>query len=123
MRQGGSWVVLGVGPGKTTRLVETESPVDTILAKRGAKHINVNLLRYFSEPATLDDEAKAFLLRGMTLAVQWAEKGLVVPHIGRKIDSTVEAINAGLQSLKSGSGTLGKVAVIVGRDLVEEARS
>jgi hypothetical protein len=27
--------------------------------KRGAKHINVNLLRYFSEPATLDDEAKA----------------------------------------------------------------
>jgi hypothetical protein len=59
----------------------------------------------------------------MTLAVQWAEKGLVVPHIGRTIDSTVEAINAGLQSLKSGSGTLGKVAVIVGRDLVEEARS
>jgi NADPH:quinone reductase-like Zn-dependent oxidoreductase len=123
VRQGGSWVVLGVGPGKTTRLVETESPVDTILAKRGAKHINVNLLRYFSEPATLDDEAKAFLLRGMTLAVQWAEKGLVVPHIGRTIDSTVEAINAGLQSLKSGSGTLGKVAVTVGRDLVEEARS
>ena len=36
---------------------------------------------------------------------------------GLTSDSTVEAINAGLQSLKSGSGTLGKVAVIVDRDL------
>jgi hypothetical protein len=46
-------------------------------------------------------------------------EGLVVPHIARTIDSTVEAINAGLQSLKSGSGTLGKVVVIVDRDLAE----
>ena len=52
--------MLGVGPGKTTRLVETHSPVDSILAERGAKHVNVNLLRYFSEPATLDSEAQAF---------------------------------------------------------------
>jgi NADPH:quinone reductase-like Zn-dependent oxidoreductase len=118
VRQGGSWIVLGVGPGKTTRVVETESPVDSILAERGAKHINVNILRYFSEPATLDDEAKAFLQRGMTLAMVWAVQGLVVPHIGRTIDSTVEAINAGLQSLKAGTGTLGKVAVIVDRELV-----
>jgi len=43
----------------------------------------------------------------------------VIPHVGHTIDSTVEAINAGLQSLKSGSGTLGKVAVIVDRDLAE----
>jgi hypothetical protein len=42
-----------------------------------------------------------------------------VPHVGRTIDSTVEAINAGLRSLKAGTGTLGKVAVIVDRDLVE----
>jgi hypothetical protein len=35
-------------PGKTTRLVETHSPVDAILAARGAKHVNVNLPRYFS---------------------------------------------------------------------------
>jgi NADPH:quinone reductase-like Zn-dependent oxidoreductase len=27
VRQGGSWIVLGVGPGKTTRIVETLSPV------------------------------------------------------------------------------------------------
>src|SRR5260221_10630609 len=40
VRQGGSWIVLGVGPGKTTRVVETESPVDSILAGRGAKQIN-----------------------------------------------------------------------------------
>jgi hypothetical protein len=104
---------------KTTRIVETVSPVDSILAERGAKHININILRYFSEPATLDDEAKAFLHRGMTLAMEWAVQGLVIPHVGRTIDSTVEAINAGLQSLKSGSGTLGKVAVIVDRDLAE----
>jgi NADPH:quinone reductase-like Zn-dependent oxidoreductase len=117
VRRGGSWIVLGVGPGKTTRLVETHSPVDAILAERGAKHVNVNLLRYFYEPATLDSEAHAFLQRGMALAMEWATQGLVVPHVSQTIDSTVEAINAGLQSLKAGRGILGKVAVIVDRDL------
>jgi len=117
VRRGGSWIVLGVGPGKTTRLVETHSPVDAILAERDARQVNVNLLRYFSEPATLDDEARAFLQRGMALAMEWATQGLVVPHIGETIDSTVDAINAGLQSLKAGHGVLGKVAVIVDSDL------
>jgi NADPH:quinone reductase-like Zn-dependent oxidoreductase len=120
VRPGGSWIVLGVGPGKTTRLVETHSPVDSILAERGAKHVNVNLLRYFSEPATLDGEAKTFLKRGMALAMEWATQGLVVPHVSQTIDSTVEAINAGLLSLKAGHGTVGKVAVIVDRDLAAE---
>ena len=117
VRRGGSWIVLGVGPGKTTRLVETHSPVDAILAERDARQVNVNLLRYFSEPATLDDEARAFLQRGMALAMEWATQGLVVPHVSQTIDSTVEAINAGLQALKAGRGILGKVAVIVDRDL------
>ncbi|MGW9032263.1 quinone oxidoreductase family protein [Streptomyces sp. NPDC055722] len=117
VRRDGSWIVLGVGPGKTTRLVETDSPVDAILAERGAKHVNVNLLRYFSEPATLDSEARDLLQRGMALAMEWAEQGIVVPHISQTIDSTVEAINTGLQSLKAGHGTVGKVAVIVDRDL------
>ena len=31
---GGNWIVLGVGPRKTTRMVETHGPVDTILAER-----------------------------------------------------------------------------------------
>jgi threonine dehydrogenase-like Zn-dependent dehydrogenase len=123
VRNGGSWIVLGVGPGKTTRMAQTESPVDAILAERGARHINVNLLRYFSEPATLDDEAKAFLHNGMTLAMQWAVQSLVVPHIGKTIESSVEAINAGLQSLKSGGGTLGKVAVVVDRQLENGSRT
>src|SRR5260370_28206382 len=48
VRQGGSWIVLGGGPGKTTRIVETVSPDDTILAHRGATHINVHILAYFS---------------------------------------------------------------------------
>lgn len=117
VRRGGSWIVLGVGPGKTTRLAETHSPVDAILAERDARYVNVNLLRYFSEPATLDGEARAFLQRGMALAMEWAAQGIVVPHIGRTIDSTVDAINAGLQSLKAGHGVLGKVAVIVDSDL------
>ncbi|HLJ11271.1 MAG TPA: zinc-binding dehydrogenase [Planctomycetaceae bacterium] len=117
VRQGGTWTVLGVGPGKTTRLVETHSPVDAILAERGAKHVNVNLLRYFYEPATLDSEARAFRQRGMALAMEWATHGLVVPHVSQTIDSTVEAINAGLESLKAGRGMLGKVAVTVDRDL------
>jgi hypothetical protein len=41
----------------------------------------------------------------------------VVPHIGQTIDSSVEEINAGLQSLKAGGGVVGKVAVIVDREL------
>jgi hypothetical protein len=98
-------------------LVEIRSPVDAILAERGAKHVNVNLLRYSSEPATLDSEARAFLPRGMALPMEWATQGLVVPHLSQTIDSTVEAINAGLQSLKAGRGTVGKVAVIVDRGL------
>jgi NADPH:quinone reductase-like Zn-dependent oxidoreductase len=117
VRRGGSWVVLGVGPGKTTRFVETQSPVDAILAERGAKRVNVDLLRYFSEPATLDSEARGLLQRGMALAMEWATQGLVVPHVSQTIDSTVEAINAGLQSLKAGRGGLGKVAVIVDSDV------
>ncbi|MGW2070895.1 quinone oxidoreductase family protein [Streptomyces sp. NPDC001953] len=117
VRRGGSWIVLGVGPGRTTRLAETHSPVDAILAERGAERVDVNLLRYFSEPGTLDGEARALLRQGMDLAMEWAEQGLVVPHIGRTIDSAVDAINAGLQSLKSGHGVVGKVAVIVDRDL------
>jgi NADPH:quinone reductase-like Zn-dependent oxidoreductase len=112
VRRGGSWVVLGVGPGKTTRLVETHSPVDSILAERGVKYVNINLLRYFSEPATLDSEAKTFLARGMALAMEWATHGLVVPHVSQTIDST--------ESLKAGRGTLGKVAVIVDCNLAEE---
>jgi hypothetical protein len=48
-------------------LVETHSPVDSILAERGAKHVNINLLRYFSEPATLDSKAKTLLECGMAL--------------------------------------------------------
>jgi len=53
----------------------------------------------------------------MALAMEWATHGLVVPHVGQTIDSTVEAINVGLQLLKAGRGILGKVAVIVDRDL------
>ncbi|MDF2261488.1 zinc-binding dehydrogenase [Streptantibioticus ferralitis] len=123
VRRDGSWIVLGVGPGKTTRLAETHSPVDAILAERGAKRVDVNLLRYFSEPATLDREARAFLQRGMALAMEWATQGLVVPYIGQTIDSTVEAINAGLQSMRAGHGAGGKVAVIVDRDLALSASS
>jgi NADPH:quinone reductase-like Zn-dependent oxidoreductase len=117
VRPGGSWIVLGVGPGKTTRTVETHSPVDVILAERGAKHVNVNLLRYFSEPAMLDSEARALLQRGMALAMEWAVQGLVTAHLSQTIDSTAGAINAGLQSLKAGRGTLGKIAVTVDSDL------
>ena len=117
VRRGGSWIALGVGPGKTTRLAETHSPVDAILSERGAKYVNVNLLRYFSEPATLDSEAGGLLQRGMALAMEWATQGLVVPHVSQTIDSTVEAINAGLQLLKTGRGGLGKIAVIVDRGL------
>jgi hypothetical protein len=47
-----------------------QKPIDSILAERGAKHVNVDLLRYFSEPDRLDDKAKDFLQRGMALAIR-----------------------------------------------------
>jgi NADPH:quinone reductase-like Zn-dependent oxidoreductase len=125
VRRGGSWIVLGVGPGKTSRMTVTESPVDSILsilAERNARYIDVNILRYFSEPATLDDEAKTFLQRGLTLAMGWAVRGLVTPHVGSIIHSSVGTINAGLQALRSGSGNLGKVGVIVDRDIAGDHR-
>ncbi|GLX93593.1 zinc-binding dehydrogenase [Herbidospora sp. NBRC 101105] len=113
VRRGGSWVVLGVGPGRTTRVAETSSPVDTILAGRGARHVNVNLLRYFSEPGLLDGRARDLLRRGMESAMDWAARGLVVPHVGRTVVSGVETINAGLAALKAGGGVRGKIAVVV----------
>jgi len=119
VRAGGTWVVLGVGPGKTTRTSETQSPVDAILAERGVRQVNANLLRYFAEPATLDTAAQAFLQLGLTRAMAWAVEGRVVPHVGKTIDSTVDAINAELQAMKSGKGPLGKVAVIVDRRIAQ----
>jgi hypothetical protein len=46
------------------------------------------------------------------------DAGLVVPHVSQTIDSTVEAINAGLQSLKASHGPVGKLSVILDRSLV-----
>jgi len=54
--------------------------------------------------------------------MEWATQGLVVPHVSQTIDSTVEAINAGLQSLKAGRGILGKMAVTVDRNLTAGKR-
>ena len=113
VRRGGTWAVLGVGPGKTTRTTVTESPVFSILSERGAQYVNVNLLRYFSEPPTLDGNARALLQLGLTRAMEWATSGLVVPHVGKTIPSTVGEINGALSSMRSGKGPLGKVAVTV----------
>jgi NADPH:quinone reductase-like Zn-dependent oxidoreductase len=120
VRNGGKWVVLGVGPGKTTRMVQTESPVNAILAAHGAYHINVNTLKFFSEPGTLNAEAKSLLRRALSLAMEWAEKGLVVPHIGKTINSSAIEINDGLQAMKAGKSPMGKVAVVV--DQARESR-
>jgi hypothetical protein len=71
------------------------------------------MLRYFSEPATLDAEAKSFLQLALSRAMEWATQGLVVPHVSKTVDSTVSEINDGLQAMKTGKGVLGKVAVTV----------
>jgi len=113
VRRGGTWVVLGVGPGKTTRTDETESPVDGILAERGAHHANANMLRYFTEPATLDAMALSFVQGALASAAEWAVDGRVVPHVGKVIDSSVAAINAELSAMKAGKGPLGKIVVDV----------
>ena len=113
VRRGGTWIVLGVGPGKTSRQAETTSPVDAILTERGARHLNVNLIRYFTEPSALDAGAKASLRLAMQRAMDWSEAGLVNPHIGKTIASTVDEINAELSDMKSGKGAVGKVAVAI----------
>jgi NADPH:quinone reductase-like Zn-dependent oxidoreductase len=113
VRLGGLWVVLGVGPGKTSRRVETKSPVADILAAKGASLINVNLIRTFTEPRALDDKAKALLSRGLDAAAACATARTVRPHISATIPSEVDAINAALAKLKTGESVLGKVAMIV----------
>jgi hypothetical protein len=91
-----------------------------ILAERGAHHINVNTLKFFSEPGTLNVEAKSLLRRALSLAMEWADKGLVVPHIGKTINSGASEINDGLQAMKMGKSPMGKVAVVV--DSARESR-
>jgi NADPH:quinone reductase-like Zn-dependent oxidoreductase len=120
VREGGTWVVLGVGPGNTTRTGKTESPVDTILKARGARHVNANMLRYFLQPETLDAEAKSSLQLALSSAMKWAVEGLVVPHVSKSIDSTVAGINHELQAMKLGKGPIGKVAVVVDQNLAKQ---
>jgi NADPH:quinone reductase-like Zn-dependent oxidoreductase len=113
VRPGGRWVVLGVGPGKTTRRAETKSPVADILAAKGASLINVNLIRTFTEPGALDEATKALLSRGLDDAATCATAGTVRPHISATIPSEVDAINSALAKMNAGESVLGKIAVIV----------
>ena len=118
VRPGGRWVVLGVGPGKTSRRVETDSPVAAILTAKGASLIHVNLIRYFTEPATLDDAAKAVFSRGLEDAASGTAAGTLRVHISSTIPAQVDAINAALAGMKAGETVLGKIAVVV-----DEARA
>ena len=113
VRAGGRWVVLGVGPGKTSRRADTDSPVANTLAAKNAQLINVNLLRYFSEPNALDDVAKAGLSRAIRDAAADAEAERVRSHVSETISSELDAINAALEGMKAGRKSLGKIAVIV----------
>jgi len=118
VRPGGRWVVLGVGPGKTSRQTETESPVAGILAAKDAWLTHVNLIPYFTQPGVLDEAAKTLLNRALHDAAACAQAGTVRPHISATIPSRVDTINAALADMKAGRGTLGKIAVIV-----DEARA
>ena len=90
------------------RTVEPENPVDSILAEKGAKHINANLLRYSSEAEFQTSESKHFLGNGMKLAIQWADEDKVKPYIDKTIDGTVEEINRELNEMRDGRGGPGK---------------
>jgi NADPH:quinone reductase-like Zn-dependent oxidoreductase len=116
VRTGGSWIVLGAGPGKTTRQAQTDTDVFRVLEARGARYVNANMLRYFTEPELLDDAKKAFLHRSLAAAMERAVAKQVVPHVARTVPSTVDAINAALAEMKAGH-TLGKVVVAIGRDV------
>jgi NADPH:quinone reductase-like Zn-dependent oxidoreductase len=118
VRRGGQWVVLGVGPGKTSRQTETESPVAGILSAKEARMVNVNLIPFFTQPGALDEAAKTLLRRALDDAAACAQAGTVRPHLGATIPARVDTINAAIDDMKAGRGTLGKIAVIV-----DEARA
>jgi len=109
VRKGGTWVVLGVGPGKTSRVAETESPVAAILAAKGARQENVNILRFFATPDGIDAEARDLLAR----AIADAATGAVRPHVAASIASAPDPINAALTEMKAGRAALGKIAVVI----------
>lgn len=113
VRPGGRWLVLGVGPGKTSRLAVTESPVASILAAKDAQLVNVNLLPFFSQPDALDDASKALLNRAIRDAAAMGKAGTVFPYISATIPSETGAINAALANMMAGRGTLGKIAVAI----------
>jgi len=113
VRPGGRWIVLGVGPGKTSRRAETESPVAGILEAKDARLVYVNLLRYFSGSVPLDAETKALLNGAIRDAAATAEAGIVRPHLSEIIPCEVDAINAALTDMQAGRKSLGKIAVIV----------
>ena len=113
---GGKWIVLGVGPGKTTRTADTDSPVPSILAARRADLISVNMLKFFGDPHEQTAQAESLWSSGMNLAVRWASEGKVVPSIGKQIDCTLEAVNHELLAMKGGQRTPGKIAVRVAFD-------
>jgi len=113
VRPGGRWVVLGVGPGKTSRRAETESPVAVTLAVKDAQLVNVNLLRYFSDSVPLDAKTKALLSGAIRDAAATAEAGVVRPHLSEIIPCELDAINAALADMQAGRKSLGKIAVVV----------
>jgi NADPH:quinone reductase-like Zn-dependent oxidoreductase len=116
VRPGGRWVVLGVGPGKTTRLAETESPAASILAAKDAQLVNVNLLRLFSDAGALDNAAKKMFSQAIRNAAETAQAGTVRPHVSETIASEVGAINAALAEMKTGRRSLGKTAVLLDKE-------
>jgi NADPH:quinone reductase-like Zn-dependent oxidoreductase len=113
VRPGGRWVVLGVGPGKTTRRMETESPVAGILTAKGAQLVNVNLLNFFSGPGSVNAHSKEVLSRAIRDAAATARAGTVRAHVSATIASEIDAISAALADMKAGRRSLGKIAVII----------
>jgi hypothetical protein len=96
-----------VGPGKTKRTVDVESPVAGILAARGAEFLTVNLLPYFSAPEGADASVKTLLARAIEDAAAFR------PHISAVIPSEVDAINAAIADMQAGRRAFGKIAVVV----------
>jgi len=114
VREGGTWSVLGVGPGRTTRTVETESPVASILGRKDAVMHNANVLSFFG--GAFDGAAEATFFAAMRDLGIWTADKRLVPHVGETIAGTVEAISLGLEGLKAGKGPAGKTAVLLGAD-------
>jgi hypothetical protein len=98
------------------QLAKIPSTFDGIGYRRPRDSLPLEVIEVPVPRPALDSGVRSFLRFGLGLAMEWAVKDLVTPHVGKTINSTAAEINDELRAMKRGSGLIGKVAVVVDRN-------